>query len=182
MTTEHLGRISPIPRDARPYQGQTAGVVTRMAAAILDGVVVSFMLACGYAGWCILLFLLNPRTFTFPRPGLFFSLGAGLALAFVYLTVLWALSGRTYGDLVMGLRVLRRSGRRIRLPGAALRAAFCVVVPIGILWIPVGRDNRSLQDAFLGTKVVYDWQPRHLGVNTPAEPQDADDVDAGSAG
>jgi uncharacterized RDD family membrane protein YckC len=60
----------------------------------------------------------------------------------------------------MGLRVLRRSGRPVRPLGAAARALFCVFVPIGILWIPVGRDNRSVQDIALGTKVVYDWQPR----------------------
>jgi uncharacterized RDD family membrane protein YckC len=60
----------------------------------------------------------------------------------------------------MGLRVQRRSGRALRLPGAALRAAFCVVVPIGILWIPVSRGNKSLQDALLGTRVIYDWKPR----------------------
>jgi len=160
MTAETPGHVSPIPREARPYQGQTAGIVTRLVAATLDGIVVGIVLACGYAGWCGLLFLLDPRGFTFPRPGIFFSLTAGFVVAFVYLTVFWTLTGRSYGDLVMGLRVMRRSGRPLRLPGAALRSAFCVAVPIGILWIPVGRDNRSLQDALLGTKVVYDWQPR----------------------
>ena len=161
MTAEiPRGHIDPIPRDARPYQGHTAGVVTRLVASTLDGIVVCFVLGCGYAGWCLLLFLVNPRSFSFPRPGLFFSLTAGFVVAFVYLTVFWAFAGRTYGDLVMGLRVLRRSGRPLRLPGSALRALCCVVIPIGILWIPVGRDNRSLQDAVLGTKVVYDWKPR----------------------
>jgi uncharacterized RDD family membrane protein YckC len=153
--------VSPVPQEARPYQGEPAGIVTRLVANSLDLIVVWILLACGYAGWAGLLFLVNPRSFSFPQPGLFFSIASMLAVAFLYLTIFWTVTGRTYGDLVMGLRVLRHSGRALRLPGAALRAAFCVAFPIGVLWIPVGRANRSVQDAVLGTKVVYDWQPRH---------------------
>jgi uncharacterized RDD family membrane protein YckC len=160
MTTEPRGRISPIPHEARPYQGQTAGIVTRLVAAVLDSLVIGSVLAGCYFGYAGLLFLVDPRGWSMPRPGLFFSLWAGFATAFVYLTVFWALSGRSYGYLVMGLRVQRRSGRPLRLPGAALRALCVVVFPIGILWVPVGRGNKSLQDTVLGTRVVYDWQPR----------------------
>jgi uncharacterized RDD family membrane protein YckC len=160
MTSEPRRRVSPIPHDARPFQGLPAGVVTRLLAAVLDGVVVGLALAAGYFGFAGLRFLVDPRGFSLPRPGLFFSLGAGFAVTFVYLTVSWALSGRSYGDLVMGLRVRRRSGRSLRLPGAAARAALCVLLPIGIVWVPVGRDNRSLQDLVLGTEVIYDWRPR----------------------
>jgi uncharacterized RDD family membrane protein YckC len=67
----------------------------------------------------------------------------------------------------MGLRVLGRGGRPLRLVGAAIRAVFVVVVPIGIAWVLVSRDNRSLQDIVLGTRVVYDWQPR--GAEPPAQ-------------
>jgi uncharacterized RDD family membrane protein YckC len=153
-------RISPVPRDARAYQGQRAGVVTRLAAGILDAMVVGVVLALGYFGLAGLLFLLNPRSFQLPRPGLFFSLGSAFLVTFLYFTGAWALSGRTYGYLVMGLRVLHRGGRRLRLFGAATRALFVVLVPIGVLWVPVSRENLSLQDVFLGTEVIYDWQPR----------------------
>jgi uncharacterized RDD family membrane protein YckC len=154
------GHISPVPQEARPYQGEPAGIVTRLVANTLDGVVVALLLAAGYAGLCGIVFLVHPRSLTFPHPGLFFSLTAMFVVTFAYLTLFWTLTGRTYGDVVMGLRVQRRSGRPIRLPGAAVRSAFCVVFPIGVLWIPVGRHNRSVQDAALGTQVVYDWEPR----------------------
>lgn len=161
MTTElPRGHIDPIPREARPYQGQPAGIVTRLAAAVLDSLVVGLVMAGTYLGWCGLLFLIQGRSFTFPRPGVFFGLGAAFIIAFVYLTIFWALTGRTYGYLVMGLRVQRRSGKRIRLFGSAVRAAFVLVFPIGILWVPVSRGNRSLQDGVLATQVVYDWKPR----------------------
>jgi uncharacterized RDD family membrane protein YckC len=160
MTAEPRGHIDPIPHEARPYQGQPAGIVTRLVAGGLDSLVVGIVIACGYVGWAALLFLVQGSSFTFPRPGLFFSFGAALAVAFCYFTVFWTLTGRTYGFLVMGLRVQRKSGRPLRLPGAAARAAFVVVFPIGIVWVPVGRGNKSVQDFFLGTRVVYDWKPR----------------------
>jgi uncharacterized RDD family membrane protein YckC len=153
-------RISPVPWDARPYQGRRAGVVTRLTAGVLDAIVVGLVLSAGYFGLSFLLFLVNPRGFQLPRPGLVFGLTSAFVVAFVYFTVAWAMGGRTYGYLVMGLRVRRRSGRPLRLAGAAARALFVVLVPIGVLWVPVSRNNSSVQDIFLGTEVVYDWQPR----------------------
>ncbi len=164
-------RISPVPREARAFQGQRAGIVTRLIAATLDALVVGAVLLGGYLGLVGLIFLLNPRSFTWPQLGVVFSLAAAFLVAFVYLTVFWTLSGRTYGYLVMGLRVLGIGGRRLRFVGAALRAAFVVIVPIGIVWIPFSRKNKSLQDVFLGTRVVYDWEPRAVRVKpTPTPP------------
>ena len=161
------GGVSPIPREARPYQGQRAGLVTRLVAATLDAVVVGGVLLGGYLGLSGLLFLIDPRGFQFPEVGVVFSLFWAFCVAVTYLTVSWTLSGRTYGYLVMGLRVLGRGGRPLRLVGAAIRAVFVVVLPIGIAWVLVSRDNRSLQDIVLGTRVVYDWQPR--GAEPPAQ-------------
>ncbi len=172
MTAEvPRGHIDPIPHEARPFQGQPAGIVTRLVAAAIDSLVVGIVMAATYLGWCGLLFLIQGRSFTFPRPGVFFGLGAAFVIAFVYLTVFWALIGRTYGYLVMGLRVQRRSGKPIRLIGAAIRAAFVLVFPIGILWVPVSRGNVSLQDGVLGTRVVYDWKPRANRVGFHIDPE-----------
>jgi uncharacterized RDD family membrane protein YckC len=181
MTTDlPRGHIDPIPHAARPYQGQPAGIVTRLAAAVLDSLVVCFVMAGTYLGWCGLLFLIEGRSFSFPRPGVFFGLGAAFVIAFFYLTVFWALTGRTYGYLVMGLRVQRRSGKPLRLLGAAVRAAFVLVFPVGILWVPVSRDNKSLQDGVLTTRVVYDWKPRAARIAAQAGGSDAcKDADAG---
>lgn len=151
---------TPVPREARPYQGQPAGLVTRLVAAALDLVVVVAVLAASYAGWCGFLLLLDPRNFSFPEVGIVFSLLSAFFVSAGYLTVAWSLSGRSYGDLVMGLRVVGRGGRRLHLFGALVRALACVVLPIGLLWIGVSREKRSLQDVVLRTGVVYDWQPR----------------------
>ena len=77
-----------------------------MAAAALDGVVVTLLLLIGYAAVAVFLFLLDPRGFSFPDVGLAFSLTTAFAVLVVYQTLAWWLTGRTYGDLVMGLRVV----------------------------------------------------------------------------
>ncbi|MEW1953861.1 RDD family protein [Terrabacter sp. NPDC080008] len=151
---------TPVPREARPYQGRHAGLVTRLIAAALDLVVVAAVLAAAYAGWCGFLLLLDPRGFSFPEVGVVFSLLSAFVVSVGYLTVAWSLSGRSYGDLVMGLRVVGPGGRRLHVVSAFLRAVACVVLPIGLLWIGVSRQKRSLQDVVLRTSVVYDWQPR----------------------
>jgi uncharacterized RDD family membrane protein YckC len=133
--------------------------VTRLVAAVIDWVCVALALLAGYLGLCGVLLLIDPRGFSFPSPGLLLSLTMALATSVVYLTVAWWLAGRSYGCLVMGLRVLNPWGGRLRLYGAFVRAVFCVAFPVGLLWVAVSRENRSLQDAVLRTSVVYDWQP-----------------------
>jgi uncharacterized RDD family membrane protein YckC len=152
--------ISPLPREARPYQGRRAGLVTRMAAAALDGVVVALLLLIGYGAVVVFLFLVDPRGFSFPGVGLAFSLTTAFAVLVVYQTLAWWLTGRTYGDLVMGLRVVGFRGRPLRLAGSLVRAVFCAFFPIGLLWAALSRENRSVQDIVLRTSVIYDWQAK----------------------
>jgi uncharacterized RDD family membrane protein YckC len=171
-------RISPVPREARPFQGQRAGLVTRVIAALVDSLVIGVVLLGGYLGLVGLLFLFSPRSFEFPDLGVVFSLAAAFAVAVVYLTLFWTLSGRTYGYLVMGLRVLGLGGRRLRFIGALVRAVFVVAVPIGIVWIPLSRHNKSLQDLVLGTRVVYDWEPRAVRGGTGED--EAEDTTEGA--
>lgn len=162
------GGVSPLPREARPYQGRRAGLVTRMVAAALDGVVVVVVLLMGYAGLAVFLFLVDPRGFSFPDVGLLFSMASAFVVLVVYQTLAWRFAGRTYGDLVMGLRVVNHRGHRLGWAGSFLRALFCVGFPIGIVWVAVSRENRSVQDVVLRTSVVYDWQPNGGPRHEPA--------------
>jgi uncharacterized RDD family membrane protein YckC len=82
------------------------------------------------------------------------------SVLFVYFTVSWATTGRTYGDHLLGLRVVNFRGQRLRWPGSVVRAGFCIVLPIGLYWAVVSSTNRSLQDTVLRTSVVYDWTAR----------------------
>lgn len=151
--------LSAIPREARAFQGHRAGVVTRLVAATVDAGVVVLLLLLAYLGWAGLSFLVDPRGFSFPDLRPFSSLLVGMVVLWCYLTIGWTMGGRTYGNLLMGLRVVgSRDG--LGMVGAALRATLYVVLPIGLLWVAIDRHNRSVQDIVIGTAVNYDWQPR----------------------
>jgi uncharacterized RDD family membrane protein YckC len=153
--------LSVVPQEARRFQGVTAGLVSRLAAGIIDALCVAAAVVAGYAGLNGLLFMLHPRTFDFVGSSFAVVLLASSVVATVYLAAAWSITGRTYGDHVLGLRVVGPHGRRVRLVAALVRAALCVVLPIGLLWCAVSRTRRSAQDALLRTVVIYDWAPAH---------------------
>jgi uncharacterized RDD family membrane protein YckC len=152
--------ISSVPQEARPYQGEAAGLVTRFVANTIDVLAVSAVLIASYFGFNAALFMINPRGFQFTSASLLLSLTTALLVLVLYLTAAWSITGRTYGDHVMGLRVVGRRGRPVRFITALVRAAFCVVFPIGLLWCAGGTSRRSVQDVVLRTSVIYDWSHR----------------------
>lgn len=140
-----------------PRLGRAAGLVTRVLAAAIDVVVVLVMMGVVLLAVAGLRFLWSPLTFRWPVPSWSLSLLVGALLALGYLTAAWATSGRTYGAAVLGLRVLSARGNTLGWVRAGLRAALCLVFPLGLLWVAFSRYRRSVQDAVLATVVVYDW-------------------------
>jgi uncharacterized RDD family membrane protein YckC len=136
-----------------------AGVVTRVLAAGVDAVAV-VLLAAGLdlvaAG---ARFVWSPVDFQWPRPAIGSSIVVLLALGVLYLTVAWAMTGRTYGGRLLGLRVLSMRGGLQGWTRALLRAVACVLWPVGLLWSGISLDRRSLQDIVFRTVVVYDAHP-----------------------
>jgi len=153
------GGVSPVPREARPYQGQRAGLVTRTVAGVVDALVVAVALAVGYAGWIGLRFVLDPRGFELSGLNALPGMTTALVLCVLYLSTAWSVTGRTYGGHVMGLRLVDRRGRHPGLFVAMARAVLCTLFPIGLLWCVVGPARRSVQDLLLRTAVIYDWLP-----------------------
>ena len=153
------GGVSPVPREARRYQGARAGLVTRSLAGALDALVVLVLVLAAYLGLNALRFVVDPTRFQFTGSSFLLTVTFSLGTAVLYLTVCWAATGRTYGCHVMGLRVVGRRGRRVGVPVAFVRALLCTFVPIGLVWCVVSRSRSSLQDVLLRTSVVYDWMP-----------------------
>jgi uncharacterized RDD family membrane protein YckC len=156
-------QMPTVPSDVVDYQGTRAGFVSRAVAACIDVLLVFLVVLGTIAVLWALSFILGSNS---PGangsdvdriPGAAAMVLYGYCLNWAYWTVGWATSGRTIGNLIMGLRVVNFQGRHPRWIGAAVRAAFCTVFPFGLLWVIPSGANRSVQDVVLRTSVVYDW-------------------------
>jgi uncharacterized RDD family membrane protein YckC len=150
---------SVVPLPARPYQGRRAGIATRCAAAVVDLLVVAAIVAAMYLAIAGVAFALRPTNFHWPHHLAWALPVIGFVVVVPYLTLTWCTTGRSYGDALFGLRVVNGRGQRLSLLGAAVRATFCVLFPIGLLWVVISRRNRSIQDLVLNTSAIYDWVP-----------------------
>ena len=133
-----------------------AGIVSRGLAALVDMLVVIVTMGLLYLGLVLTTLVLNPTSFRFPAPNLIFSTAMTAAVSVLYLTACWTLSGRTAGAILLGIRVVGRGAGRLGVAVAIVRAAACVLFPIGLLWVAVDRQRRSIQDIVLGSRVIYD--------------------------
>jgi hypothetical protein len=139
-----------------------AGVVTRVLAACVDLAAVvlgAVLLDLGAAG---VRFVWSPVTFRWPQPAVPVMGIAVVAVGVVYLTIAWATTGRTYGERLLGLRVLSSRFELLGWVRSFVRAVLCVVFPVGLLWSAISAQRHSLQDVVLRTVVVYDAKP-YLG-------------------
>ena len=143
------------PGRHEPPDDRAAGIVSRGTAAVIDLLVAGVIVGILYLGVALTRLMLQPSSFRFPAPNAFFSTAVMFAVAVVYLAGCWVTSGCTAGGVVMGLRVVGRRSGRVSLVVALLRAAACVIFPVGLVLVAVDRRRRSVQDLVLGTRVVY---------------------------
>jgi uncharacterized RDD family membrane protein YckC len=152
--------VNVFPAGAAERQGLRAGVVSRVAAMIIDAVVVAASTVVLFVAGAGIRFLWHRRSFTWPHISFAEFVTVAAVASVVYLTSGWASTGRTVGKRFAGLRVVNYQGTRMRWVGAFLRAMVCTFFPIGLLWCAVSRHNRSVQDVLLRTSVIYDWHSR----------------------
>jgi uncharacterized RDD family membrane protein YckC len=139
-----------------PATARYAGVVSRGIAFGIDAFIVVMATAVAVAVVSVVASALNPN----PR-GLADVIVLALAVAPPVLLVLYdatlcALTGRTPGKALLGLRVVRTDGRPVSLPSALVRALLLVIVTVGTLWSIVDRRHQGLHDKVAGTVVIYD--------------------------
>jgi uncharacterized RDD family membrane protein YckC len=153
-------QLPSLPSDAVAFQGERAGFVTRSLAASIDVGLVFLTVLGTVAVFWMLSFIVNPSDAAFgagrvPKPWV--AVLYGYVLNVAYWTVGWATGGRTIGNLIMGVRVVNFRGQRMRWAGAFLRSLFCTLFPIGLIWVIVSGQNRSVQDTVMRTNVIHDW-------------------------
>jgi uncharacterized RDD family membrane protein YckC len=159
-----------VPHEARYFQGDRAGFVSRLVANLIDVAVTAFIVGALYLGIVGLVFVVNPTDPRVPSTPFALLVFIGIGVLWLIFTVAWATGGRTFGAKVMGLRVVNFRGQRLLWPGSALRATFCLAFMPGLLWVAVSGQNRSLQDTVLRTHVVYDWTHRRKQAAPPGSP------------
>jgi uncharacterized RDD family membrane protein YckC len=148
-----------IPSESMPDAERAAGIVTRALAAVIDLLVVLLIMSGLYGGLILVRLVYSPAAFSLPSLNVVFSTLVTFVVAVLYLTGCWTVSGSTAGAVTMGLRVVGRRSPRVRLLVGLLRAVGCVVFPIGLLWVVVDRQRRSLHDIVFRTRVVYSRPP-----------------------
>jgi uncharacterized RDD family membrane protein YckC len=136
----------------------TAGVVTRLLAGGVDVavvVLVATVLDLAAAG---ARFVWSPIDFRWPQPAPAVTVLVLLVVGVGYLAAGWAMGGQTYGARLLGLRVLSSRLELLGWTRSVLRAAVCVVWPVGLLWCGISRRRRSVADLVVRSVVVYDKQ------------------------
>ena len=162
---------------ARPpvILGRYAGFFSRSAAFVLDRII-----AFGIA-FVILLVIqyflnlfrvdqwlnnLSQDAMIHPLLALLFStLGIYLMVSILYDIGFWVLSGQTPGKRVLGVRVMRTDGKRLRLGNALGRQVgywVSAIFFVGFLWILFDNKRQGFHDKLAGTIVTYSWPEGRL--------------------
>jgi uncharacterized RDD family membrane protein YckC len=143
------------------FRGRYAGFVSRMAAGGVDIVV------CAVASTGLIFFVQALTAVMNAEPVGDATVNSDLVsvlialLILAYFTGSWAITGRTAGEALFGLRVIRPNGKRVHLIRAFVRCVMGIFsfgfFFIGYLWILFDRRRRGWQDIVARTVVVYDW-------------------------
>ena len=152
----------------RGSEHRPAGIVTRAAAMGVDMAVVIVLGSLVYVTVAGARLVWSPANFSWPDVSFFVTLVVEFTIAVLYLTASWAMTGRSYGASLLGLRVLSHRGSIPGWPLAFIRAVFCVFFPVGLAWVILSPERRSVQDVVLRTVVVYDWR----GADSPTSSKD----------
>jgi uncharacterized RDD family membrane protein YckC len=157
---------------ARPsITGHYAGPVARTAALALDWVTMLFLFGVFTAmgSWIFdLLIGGDGRDLTIAPVWSALLLGGW---AFLYFAVPMAVSGRTFGKAVVGLRVVGRDGAPLG-PGHAIVRVLVLPVSfllfgLGLVGAVFGRRRRTLHDVAARSVEVIDWGDRPAALPTP---------------
>ncbi len=152
--------------DTRPVegrQGHYAGAVSRLVAFAADAGASWGLFTLGAAAIDFTIQLVTGGQFSLTKHQLV-SLAAITVWEFVYFAYQWALSGKTIGMAVLGIRVVRTDGSPIGWRQAVVRTVALplsfLILGLGFLGILTNRDRHALHDRLAGTAVVYSWDAR----------------------
>ncbi len=148
-------------------EGHYAGFVSRLGGFIVDLCIIILIFAVAGATIEWLVNAVSDDHFSFSQIPIL-SIALLVAFSFVYCAYPLAMSGRTLGMTLLGLRVVRDDGSGLDGKHAIVRVlAFplsILTLGIGFLLILLRGDRCALHDLIADTAVVYDWNLRQRGI------------------
>jgi uncharacterized RDD family membrane protein YckC len=163
-----MSRAQQIPPNSL---GHYAGFVTRLAARLVDqGIIalINFVVMIGVE-WVLRILVERQLLFGWeqvPLPVLSgIAAGVYTLISFGYDIAFWTLAGQTPGKRLMGVRVVRTDGQRLRFGGALLRRLGYLLsglLYLGFLWVLMDNRRQGWHDKLARTIVVYTWPEEEL--------------------
>jgi uncharacterized RDD family membrane protein YckC len=155
--------------DTGTATGRTAGGVSRLAAFVVDMTVISLSYTATVALISYMLGLFTGHTLDTSK-GSVLALGGYFVFAFFYFWISLAVTGRSIGKGLTGLRVVAVGGDPISPGRAAVRTIvypFSFILGLGLIPIVTGTQRRALHDFAAGDKEIYDWGDRPAELPAP---------------
>ena len=144
-------------------QGNYAGAVSRFLAFVIDVFVSTAVFTLALAGISYAVQVVTGKQVHWDRQNIVVVV-IYVAWEFFYFGYSWAVSGRTFGMAVLGIRVVRADGAIAEPRRGVVRALVFplsfLLFGLGFLGILVQRERRALHDLIAGTAVVYSWDAR----------------------
>jgi uncharacterized RDD family membrane protein YckC len=144
-------------------QGNYAGSVSRFLAYAIDLFASTAVFTLALAGISYVVQIVTGKHVSWNRQDAVVVV-LYVAWEFLYFGYSWAVSGRTFGMAVLGIRVVRADGWAVDPWHGVLRALVFplsfLLFGLGFLGILVQRERRALHDLIAGTAVVYAWDAR----------------------
>jgi uncharacterized RDD family membrane protein YckC len=144
-------------------QGGDAGSVSRLAAYLIDLIVSSALFGLALTAISFVSQIITGRGISWHRGNIVVII-IYVVWQFVYFGAQWASDGNTLGMALLGVRVVRAEGARLKPWHGWVRSLTFplgfLTLGLGFLGILVQRKHRALYDLIAGTAVVYDWDAR----------------------
>jgi uncharacterized RDD family membrane protein YckC len=144
-------------------QGHYAGAVSRLLAFGADVGAIWGLFSAGAGLLSLASELVAGRSLTITHHQIL-AVVLLVLWGFFYFSYPWAVSGKTIGMTVFGLRVVTSQGAPISARQAVLRTLSLplsfLVLGLGFLGIVFHRERRAMHDLMVGTAVVYAWDAR----------------------
>jgi len=144
-------------------QGHCAGSVSRFTAYAIDLTVTTAAFSLGLAAVSYIVHVVVGHDVSWNRSNIVVAI-IFAGWQFLYFGYSWAVSGRTFGMALLGIRVVRADGTVLSPKKGVLRALVFplsfLLCGLGFLGILVQHEHRALHDLIAGSAVVYSWDAR----------------------